>query len=447
MLRKTLCGLAAAACIMAAPAVAEPNLKVPVTEFTLNNGLHVILHEDHTVPIVHTNIWYRVGSANEEKGKTGFAHLFEHLMFEGSGHVQEGEFDTLLESAGGNNNASTSKDRTNYYISIPSGSLDLPLFLESDRMGFLLDSMSKDIVNEQRDVVKNEMRQSYLNRPYGVLWLELPQIMYPEGHPYHHPVIGSMEDLDAAGYDDVAGFFRKFYVPGNACLVVAGDINPKEAKEKIEKWFSDVKPGDPVPVVKAEPVAFEGIVKKEVTDKVELPLRLCAWHTPAVLEKGDADLDVISFILAGSKNSRLYKRLVYEEQIAQSVSASQMSSRLSSIFAIDFIPRPGHTIDEIQKAVDEEVARLAKEPPAAKEIELALNTLKTETYRNLEKCAAKADQLNAYYTYTGTPDYFQADLDRYSSVTPESIMETVRTWLPLDRRAELTVLPEKEAEK
>ena len=229
---------------------AQPaTISVPYTMFTLPNGLTVVLHEDHSVPVVAVNVWYHVGSANEKPGRTGFAHLFEHLMFEGSGHVKEGDFDNFLEAAGGSNNASTANDRTNYYINVPSNALDLALFLDSDRMGSLVDIVSGQMVDGQRDVVKNERRQSYENAPYGMAQVRIPELMYPKNHPYHWPVIGYMEDLTAASADDVREFFRKYYAPQNASLVVAGDINPAEARRRIEYWFGDVKPGktaDPI---------------------------------------------------------------------------------------------------------------------------------------------------------------------------------------------------------
>src|SRR6188472_2444413 len=224
-------------------AAAKAGLDIPYTQFTLPNGLHVILHEDHTVPLVTVNVWYHVGSAREKPGRTGFAHLFEHLMFMGSAHAKYGDFDQLLEAAGGTNNASTAEDRTNYYINIPSNALDLALFLDSDRMGSLVDIVSEQMVNGQRDVVKNERRQSYENAPYGMAQVRIPELMYPKNHPYHWPVIGYMEDLTAASADDVREFFRKYYAPQNASLVVAGDINPTDARKQIEYWFSDVKPG------------------------------------------------------------------------------------------------------------------------------------------------------------------------------------------------------------
>src|SRR5881394_2568885 len=238
------------------------SLTVPFTQFTLPNGLHVILHEDHTVPLITVNVWNHVGSAREKPGRTGFAHLFEHLMFEGSQHVKEGEFDTLLESAGATNNGSTETDRTNYYIDAPSNALELALFLESDRMGYLLETMTPATVDAQRDVVKNERRQSYENRPYGQAELLLGELLYPEGHPYHWPVIGYMPDLTAAAYEDVVEFFKKYYAPSNASLVVAGDINPAMTRQLVEKWFGDIKPG-PGP----EPINVPGVALTSVTKK------------------------------------------------------------------------------------------------------------------------------------------------------------------------------------
>src|SRR5436305_7254520 len=234
--------LLAAAMLLQQPAApAAAAIDVPYTQFTLPNGLQVILHEDHTVPLVTVNVWYHVGSAREKPGRTGFAHLFEHLMFMGSGHAKYGVFDQLLESAGGTNNASTAEDRTNYYIDVPSNAVDLALFLESDRMGYLLDSMTPKTVDAQRDVVKNERRQSYENRPYGMAEVMMSEMLYPQGHPYHWPVIGYMEDLTAASYEDVVEFFKKFYAPSNASLVVAGDLQTPDARRLIEKWFGDVK--------------------------------------------------------------------------------------------------------------------------------------------------------------------------------------------------------------
>src|SRR5688572_1795270 len=248
----------------------RPALSVPHTQFTLPNGLNVILHRDTSVPVVAVNLWYHVGSANERVGRTGFAHLFEHVMFEGSTHVPEGAFDTWLEAAGANNNGSTSVDRTNYYIDLPSNALDLALFLESDRMGFLLDDKAPDKINGQRDVVKNEKRSSYDNQPYGQAFMELPAMLYPAGHPYSWATIGSMDDLTAASFEDVARFFRTYYVPNNASLVIAGDIDIDATRKLVEKWFSDVPRGKPVAALSPPAPVLDGVKRKTITDRVQL---------------------------------------------------------------------------------------------------------------------------------------------------------------------------------
>src|SRR5262245_4308614 len=329
--------LVLSALLVASPVFAQqPKLEIQYSQFTLPNGLHVILHEDHSVPIVTVNMWYRVGSAREKTGRTGLAHLFEHLMFMVSGHVKPGEFDQWLEAAGGDNNASTGNDRTNYYINVPSTSLELALFLESDRLAYLLDSMTPKTVDAQRDVVKNERRQSVENRPYGEAEdVILGEMLYPEGHPYHWPVIGYMPDLTAASYDDVVAFFKKFYAPANASLVIAGDIDTANARRLVEKWFGDVKAGPPPEPPTIPGVMLTGVQKKTVTDRVQLPRLFLAWLTPRHFEPGDAALDVVADVLAGGKNSRLYKRLVYDMQIAQNVTASQNSQALSSYFEIE----------------------------------------------------------------------------------------------------------------
>jgi zinc protease len=427
-----------------APGAAPAKLEIPYTQFTLPNGLHVILHEDHTVPMVSVNVWYHVGSARERTGRTGFAHLFEHLMFMGSGHVKPGEFDQWLEAAGGDNNGSTENDRTNYYINVPSNALELALFLESDRMGYLLDTMTPKTVDAQRDVVKNERRQSYENRPYGMADIALTEMLYPEGHPYHWPVIGYMPDLTAASYDDVVQFFKTYYTPSNASLVVAGDLDPGQTRALVEKWFSDVKPG-PAPEPMTIPgVRLTSVQKKTITDNVQLPRLYLAWLTPRHLEPGDAALDVVADVLAGGKNSRLYKRLVYDLQIAQSVNASQNSQALSSFFLIEATPRPGHTLEEIEKVIDEEIEKLQAESPGDHELQRSLNQIEASFYNRMERSGGfggKADQLNAYYTNTGNPDWFNEDLSRYRALSATDVRAAASRFLPKDRRVELTVVP------
>jgi zinc protease len=429
-----------------APAAPAKKIEVAYTQFTLPNGLRVILHEDHSVPIATVNTWFHVGSAREKPGRTGFAHLFEHLMFMGSGHVKPGEFDQWLEAAGGENNASTGNDRTNYYINVPSNALDLALFLESDRMGYLLDTMTPKTVDAQRDVVKNERRQSYENRPYGLAQPTLGEMLYPEGHPYHWPVIGYMPDLTAASHEDVVDFFKKYYAPSNASLVVAGDIDPVKTRALVEKWFGDVKAAPQPEPMTIPGVALTGVKKKTLTDRVQLPRLYLAWLTPPHLTPGDAELDVVADVLAGGKNARLYKRLVYDMQIAQDVSAFQGSAALSSSFQIVATARPGHTIAELQKVIDEELQKLQREDPAAREIERSVNTIEASFYNRMERLGGfggKADQINGYFSETGDPDWFNEDLSRYRALSPSDIRAAAAEFLPLDRRVELIVEPEK----
>jgi zinc protease len=436
---------------IAAPAFAQthaapPKIELPYTQFTLPNGLRVILHEDHSVPMVSVNMWYHVGSAREKEKRTGFAHLFEHLMFMGSGHVKPGEFDEWLEAAGGDNNGSTENDRTNYWINVPSNSLELALFLESDRMGYLLDTMTPKTVDAQRDVVKNERRQSVENRPYGTAEVVIGEMLFPPAHPYHWPVIGYMDDLTAASYEDVVAFFKAYYAPSNASLVVAGDLQAAEARRLVEKWFGDVKAG-PRPAPMTIPgAALGGVQKKTITDRVQLPRLYLAWITPRHFEPGDAALDVVADVLAGGKNSRIYKRLVYDMQIAQDVSAFQASQQLASSFQIVATPHPGHTTAELQKVIDEEIQKLQREPPTAHELERSINQIEASFYNRMEKVGGfggKADQLNAYYTYTGDPDWFNEDLGRYRVLSVNDITAAAAQFLPLDTRVELTVEPEK----
>ena len=459
-MRRSCLLLVIAAALVAAPSAAlaaddtPPKLTVPYTQFTLPNGLHVILHEDHTVPLVAVDVWYHVGSAREKPGRTGFAHLFEHLMFEGSGHVKEGDFDNLLEAAGGNNNASTGEDRTNYWITVPSNALDLALFLESDRMGYLLDVVSPAMVDGQRDVVKNERRQGVENAPYGEAEVRLGELLYPPDHPYHWPVIGYMKDLTAATQQDVIDFFKKYYAPGNASLVVAGDIDPATARAKVEKWFSDVKPGEPVDPIDAPPAVLHQVTRETLQDRVQLPRLYLAWLTPKQFAPGDAELDLVAQLLTGGKNSRLYKRLVFDEQIAQNVTAFQASADLGSSFQIIVTakPAPGGTaespqqmIDRVKQVVDEELDTLRAAPPADRELERAVNQIEASFYDRMERVGSfggKADLLNAYYTETGDPDFFNEDLSRYRAASVSDIEAAVRRWLPKDRRVELTVLPE-----
>ena len=448
---KTLAAVGLAAALLSqrtlaqVPTEAGPSapLTVPYTQFTLPNGLHVILHQDKTVPVAAVNVWYHVGSGREKPGRTGFAHLFEHIMFEGSANVAEGNFDAWLEAAGGVNNGSTNQDRTNYIIDVPSNALELALFLESDRMGYLLPTLTPAKLDGQRDVVKNEKRQRVDNAPYGQAFVELSALLYPPGHPYSWPVIGSMDDLSAASLADVIEFFKTYYTPNNASLVVGGDIEIEPTRQLVEKWFGGVPRGADVPALAPAPASLSEVKRKTITDKVQLPRLYMAWHTPAFYAPGDATMDMVSSLLTGGKNARLYRRLVYDMQIAQDVTAAQQSQALGSAFVIVATARPGQSLEKIQAVIDEEIEALRQTPPEAREMTRALNQIEASFYRRMERTGGfggKADQLNGYYVATGMPDFFEEDLARYRAISPGDVQAAVSRYLPKDRRVELSVV-------
>jgi zinc protease len=424
----------------------SPRIRLEVDEFTLPNGLHVIVHRDPSVPMIATNIWYHVGSGHERPGRTGFAHLFEHIMFEGSANVPEGAIDEWFEEVGGSPNGSTSRDRTNYMQTFSGSALDLALFIESDRMGFLLETMSQEKLDGQRLVVMNERRQSYDNQPYGVAGQVLNELLYPPDHPYHWPVIGYMDDLGAASLEDVNAFFREYYAPNNATLAVVGDIDVEEARQLASKWFGELpRRAAPEPMAAAQR-RLERQERAALEDRVQLPRLYMAWHTPPAFESGDAELDVLAQVLAGGRNSRLYRRLVYEMQIADNVSANQSSGRIASDFVIMATARAGHTLDEIEQVIREELDRIRREPPDAREVERVLNQYEASFFERLERIATKADQLNAYHFYTGRANYFAEDLARFRAVTPEAVSAAAARYLDGDRRVVLSVVPQGRAE-
>ncbi|HYT82401.1 MAG TPA: pitrilysin family protein [Gemmatimonadales bacterium] len=420
-------------------------LRVPYETFTLPNGLQVLLHEDHSVPVVAVNIWYHVGSGDERVGRTGFAHLFEHIMFMGSQHVPTGEFDKLLEAAGGDNNGSTTEDRTNYYEDGPANALRLMLWLDSDRMGFLLPEITADKVDLQRGVVQNERRQSYENRPYGLSEENILKRLYPATHPYNWPVIGSMADLSAATLEDVRNFFRTYYTPNNATLAIAGDIAPREARALVERYFGDIPRGPSVTRPTPPAVLLPADVIATLEDRVQLPRVYNAWHTVKAFAPDDAGLDVLANVLAGGRSSRLYRRLVYELQIASDVVAFQDGSRLDGKFELWTTARPGHALPELQRVVDEEVRKLAETGPTAREVARAQNTFEAQFLSRMERVGSfggKADQLNFYNYFVGTPDYFQRDLDRYLKVTPADVQRIARAYLVGAHRVVISVVPQ-----
>jgi len=418
------------------------SLRVPYTTFTLPNGLEVILHEDHSLPVVAVNTWYHVGSADERPGRTGFAHLFEHIMFMGSQHVPTGEFDRLLEAAGADNNASTTEDRTNYYESGPSNALSLMLWLDADRMGFLLPEITAEKVDIQRGVVQNERRQSYENRPYGLAEENILERLYPSDHPYHWPVIGSMADLSAATLEDVRGFFRTYYAPNNATLAIAGDITPRDARRLAERYFGDITRAPAPTRTPPPPVTLAADVHAVLEDRVQVPRVYDAWHTIKAFAEGDAALDVLANVLAGGRSSRLYRRLVYELQIATDVVAFQDGGRIDGKFELWATARPGHDLTELQRVIEEELKRLAEQGPTAREVARAQNTFEAQFLSRMERVGGKADQLNFYNYFVGTPDYFQRDLDRYRAVSAADVQAVTRRYLVDAHRVVLSVVPQ-----
>lgn len=448
--------LVSAALLTAAPALAASaksapaqsastvTLRAPYERFRLDNGLTVILHKDDSAPRVAVNLWYHVGSGRERPGRTGFAHLFEHLMFEGSKHVPEGAFDTWLEAAGGDNNGSTTEDRTNYYEEVPKSALELALFLESDRMGFLLDTMTPERVDGQRDVVKNERRQSYENRPYGDADLVLPELLWPKGHPYSWPVIGSMKDLSRASFDDVTHFFQSYYGPNNASLVIAGPIDIAETKALVTKWFRDVPRGKEVPAPKPLPVSLSNEKSAVLEDDVQLPKLVLAWPTVPAFAEGDADLDVLAAVLGEGKQSRLYKRLVYDLEVAQSVVVYHQSQKQGGSFVVEIVARPGKGLKELLALVDEEIAKLKQQGPAEREVQRTKNRFEAHFYDAFERIGGfggRADRLNLYAFLTGEPDSFAKDLARYQAVTPDDVKGAAARFLTAGRVV-ISVVPE-----
>ncbi len=439
-------GLAAAWLPFVAPAKASAQDRpveahVSYTQYTLENGLNILVHTDHSLPLVAVNAWYHVGSVNERPGRTGFAHLFEHIMFEGSAHVPEGDFDNLLESVGGTNNGSTNTDRTNYFETLPSNAVELALWLEADRMGWLLDTMDQTKLDLQRDVVKNERRQGVDNRPYGIASETLLEMMYPEGHPYRWPVIGSLDDLTAATIEDVSQFFRTYYAPNNASLVIAGNISARRALELTRKYFGEIPSGPVVPDVVAPDPTLDGDVERTVEDDVRLPRLYMAWHTPPGFSGDDAALDLVADVLGRGRNSRLQRRLVFEEQVAQSVSVFHSTRRHGSTFQISVTGRPETPLARLEELVREEIQALVSEGVRAEELDRAVAGLESRSVRSIESLGGRADILNYYYFHTGDPGYLRKDLNRFRAVSSEEVRRASEEYLARGHAGLLSIVP------
>jgi zinc protease len=419
-------------------------MNISYSKHTLPNGLDVLVHEDHALPIVAVNVWYHVGSKNEVPGRTGFAHLFEHLMFEGSEHYDRGYFHPLQE-AGAALNGSTNADRTNYWEVVPSNALDLALWMESDRMGYLLPALTDAKFSNQREVVLNERRQNYENRPYGLAGMAIVSALYPPEHPYHWLTIGGADDIRAAHIDDVRAFFQRYYHPANASLALAGDIDPEMGVLLADEYFGEIPGGEkPAPVMVTPPAPPASDLKLVLEDRVELPRLYMAWHSPALFAPGDAELDLVAEVLSAGKTSRLYRALVYEQRIATEVAASQNSREIGSFFQIVATAAPGRTLVEVERAIAKELAGFLERGPTGAELERCLAQAEAHFLFRLQTVGGfggKSDQLNAYNTFLGDPGYFEQDLRRYRSATPDQLRAAAIAHLKPAGRVVLSVVP------
>ncbi len=408
-------------------------LHIPYEKYTLDNGLEVILAEDHDLPIVQTNIWYHVGSKDEEPGRSGFAHLFEHMMFQGSEHM-DGEYFGPLQEVGARINGSTTYDRTNYFEGLPAEYLPLALWMEADRMGWLLPVLDEPKLRNQIDVVRNERRQRIDNQPYGTAYLTLMENLFPEGHPYHIPTIGLHEDLEAATLDDVRAFFETWYAPNNATLVVCGDFDPETARALIQDYFGAIPRGEEPPRLQPSQVTLDAPVTIRQTEAGVPHERVwIVWPTPWLYQPDDAPLDVLATTLSSGKGAPLYRELVLDRQIARSVSAHQSSMELSGYFMIAATAAAGHSTDELVEAIDEVLADVLGRGITQDDVDIAVTNYEASFLNGLRSISAKADRLNAYNHATGEPDFLQRDLDRYRAVTPEQVTAAGERWLGEER--------------
>ena len=418
-------------------------MNIAYAKHTLANGLDVLIHEDRSCPIVSVNIWYHVGSKNESPGRTGFAHFFEHLMFEGSEHHDKGYFPPL-QGAGALLNGSTNSDRTNYWEVVPTNAFELALWMESDRMGFLLPALTAAKFENQRDVVLNERRQSYENRPYGLAPIAMLAALYPPEHPYHWPTIGQISDIRAARVEEVREFFATYYHPANASLAIAGDVDADAALDLVQRYFGDLAPGPAVAAVKPSPVHLHGETRLVIEDRIELPRLYLAWMTPTMFADGDAELDLAADILANGKTSRLYRRLVYELRAATDVSASQNSREAGGFMQIAATAAPGRTLAELERIIVQEIATLASEGPTSDEIERGRVQVEAQFMYRLQTVGGfggKSDQLNAYNVFLKDPGFFERDLERYHQVTAESLRAVTKRYLTSSNRIALSIVP------
>lgn len=425
--------------LAADPAPADPT--IPFESYTLDNGLDVILAKDDSVPFVQVHVRYATGSKDELPNKTGFAHLFEHMMFQGSAHADDDYFAPFLP-LGGQLNGNTTLDRTVYFEGVPANYLALALFLESDRMGWLLPAMTEEKFKNQQDVVRNERRQRYEAPPYGEAWPKLLESVWPEGHPYHYATIGKHQDLENASLADVQEFFRTWYLPNNATLTIVGDFDPENAKALVKTYFGDVPAGPEPKVTEAQPVALSGtkVVKVE-KEAVPFPKVWITWIAPQAFAPGDAELDLAAAALSNGEDSPLYKKLVRDTQIAQSIDVSVQSQQLAGMFIIEATAATGHTADELVAAIDEVLAGVRKSGFSAESIDIARTAYEVGFYGSLLTISGKADLLALYKGLTGDAGYMSKDLARYRGATQQAVTDAFRTWVPAENRVVLQFLP------
>jgi zinc protease len=426
------------------PSAVSNGVRVNYQKYTLSNGLDVILHVDRNIPFTAVNLWYHVGSGREKPGKSGFAHLFEHMMFQGSANAGAGLHFRIIEESGGTLNGSTSTDRTNYWEYVPRNYLETALWLESDRMGWLLPAMTQQKLDNQRDVVINERLQNYDNRPYGLAFEILSQHLYPSDHPYSWLTIGSIEDLKNASLTDVKDFFSAFYGPHNASLCIGGDIDIDETEKLVEKYFGPIPSGpDVLPPVPEIP-KIQGEKRLIHEDTVQLPRLYIAWHSTYLYGPYDAAMDIVSDILAHGKNSRLYKSLVYEKQIAQDVNAYHLSREMGSLFIVSATAKPGTDLEQIEAVIEETLRVLPEEGVQTRELERIKNSHRAMFINSLQRVGGFfgiTDRLNEFNTFLRDPGLIHDEVNRYISVTDDEILDAVRAHLHPEDRIVLHVLP------
>lgn len=420
-------------------------MRIPVESYHLPNGLHVVLSEDHTAPIVAVNLWYHVGSANERLDRTGFAHLFEHMLFQGSEHVEANEHFELVQRAGGTLNGSTWLDRTNYYETLPSNQLAIALWLESDRMGRLLGGLTQEKLDTQRDVVKNERRWSVDNQPYGTWWEKLPALCFPEGHPFHHSLIGSMEHLSDASLDDVADFFRTYYTPDNAVLTIAGDLDRTETKRLVELYFGSIPKGSGRPALRpmTVPDVFGTARREVVTDSVALPRLFVACRTPVFGSDGYYAASLAAAILGLRTGSRLEQSLVRTQRVASQASAFTYDlAKGSDLLIVDATAHGDVTAERLEAAVLAELDRIHEHGVTADEVSRARALIETSFVTGLQSVAERADQLSRFATYFGNAELANEQVSRYHAVTAADVSRLAKERLGPDNRVLLLYLPQ-----